>query len=240
MGEANLTPAAIIGMIIGVIFIVAVVGFGVSIIEMFTLVVDEGSINNFNVLTNYIRSMIENKDIFVNNYPAKNLKQGPLPYYLMNGVILAGYNSEERRIHTDCSNEDATRPSQLLGKAGLCLHVEDNANNFDDDPQEPIQCYAFDEEVVFLAPSDDNNEGGFGGSKRQLDIYGETEDYEDLFLYGSECDYSYDLGTTSLYIEKYAREDKIYIYMSEYSKENDNEIAERINRIDKFIKSRTL
>lgn len=235
--EISVTPSAIIGTLIGVFFIVAVVAFGSGIWLSFKPVIDEGSTNSFNVLTNYISSMIENKDIFVNNYPSKDSKQGPLPYYLVNGVILVGYNSEERTIHTDCSNEDAKRPAQLLGKAGLCLHVEDNANNFDEDPQEPIQCYAFEDEIIFLAPSDNNDEGGFGGSKRQLDVYGVTEEYEDLFLYGSECDSTYDLETTKLYIEKYSRNGKIYVYIEEYSEEKKDRIKERIDRIDKFIKS---
>lgn len=238
--EITVTPSAIIGTLVGVFFIIAVVAFGTGIITSFKKVVDEGSINNFNVLTNYISSMLENNDIFVNNYPSKTSKQGPLPYYLMNGVILVGYNSEERKVHTDCSNEDAKRPAQLNGKAGLCLHIEDNANNFDDDPQEPIQCFSYDEEIIFLAPSDDNDEGGFGGSKRQLDVYGQVENYEDLFLYGSECDSTYDLETTKLYIEKYKKDDKIYIYIEEYSEGNDPKIAARIDRIDKFIKSESV
>lgn len=232
--STTITPAAIIGIIIGVLFIIAVVSFGMGIIGLFKPVIDEGSINSFNELSKKIDSLIKDDRVFINNFKA------PLPYYLMNGVILVGYNYNEVKQHTACTGESASRPTQILGKAGLCLHVDDNSNDFDSDPQPPIQCYSFDQKVIFLAPSDGSYKGGFGGESNSKNVYGLQEQYEDLFLYGSECSIGEpNLGATKLYIEKYKKGDVTYIYIDEYdpdNKENQERIKERIDRIDKLIK----
>ena len=226
----DLPPVAIIGLLVGVFLIVGVVAFGMGIVKLFTPVIDEGSINNFNGLVNEIRSILENQDVFVSNF-----KESGRPFYLMDGVILVGYDYDKDKQHAACSDETATKPSQLLNKAGLCLHVEDNANNFDEDKQEPIQCFAFDENIVFLAPSDKEYYGGFGGSEKfAINAYGKQETYEDLFLYGSECDIGEpDLGSTRLYVERFKKGDKVYIYLQEF---DEGSIRERIDRIDKYLK----
>ncbi len=229
----DLPPVAIIGLLIGVFLIVGLVAFGTGIVKLFTPVIDEGSINNFNGLVSEIKSVLENQDAFVSNF-----KDNGRPFYLMDGVILVGYDYNQYRQYTTCSNEYATKPSQLFGKAGLCLHIEDNANNFDYDPQEPIQCYAFDENIIFLAPSDGLRYGGFGGSHKYVNDYGKQEAYEDLFLYGGECDIGEpDLGSTRLYVERFKKDDKVYIYLQEFDEKNKKNISERIDRIDKSIKA---
>lgn len=227
----DLPPVAIIGLLVGVFLILGLVAFGLGVVNLFTPVIDEGSINNFNGLVSEIRSILENQDTFVSNF-----KDNGRPFYLMDGVILVGYDHDKDKQYTTCSKEYATKPAQLLGKAGLCLHVEDNANNFDKDPQVPIQCFAFDENIIFLTPSDGKKYGGFGGIHKYVDIYGKQEAYEDLFLYGSECDAGEpDLGSTRLYVERYQKGDAVYIYLQEF--DDQSNISKRIDRIDKYLKT---
>ena len=214
----DLTPSAIIGIILGVLISLAIVAFALGIIGLLTPVVDEGTVNNFNALTAKIEVLIDDPNPFVSNI------DDPQTFYLMDGVILVGYNSDSGKQHTDCSNEFATKPSQLIGRGGLCLQQEDYGNNFDSGYKTPapIQCYAFDKPVIFLAPKDDSYQGGFGGSESKLTYpFTNGQKYEDLFLYGSECDLGEpDLGPTKLYIEVLDEGEEVYVYINEDSTEN--------------------
>jgi len=226
----DLPPVAIIGLLVGVFLIVGLVVFGMGVVKLFTPVIDEGSINNFNGLVALIKSQIEKTEVCSSNFDS-----GGQPFYLLNGAILVGYNYDDEKQLTSCSKETATKPSNLIGKAGLCLHIEDNANNFDKDPQEPIQCYAFEENIVFLANKDDKTYGGFGGggSRHLHPILGQM--YEDLFLYGGECDIGEpNLGSTRLYVETVKEDNEIYVYISELDKESEKTIKERNDKIKKL------
>ncbi len=225
MAEVNLL--AIIGLIVGVMLTLGVLAFGAAMLGLWKQEADEGSYNNFNGLVMEIKNLIANEDDF-----ASRVRE----FYLKNDLIIVGYNYNKDKQHTDCSDEDAIRPLELLGKPGICLHVEDYWKNFDKDPQEPLKCTSFDEKLIFLAPYDNNDEGGFGGSKVTINAYGKSENYEDLFLYGSECDSTYDLGSTRLYIEKYKKGDEIYIYVNEHSTEEQQKAnLARFERLKKEL-----
>lgn len=224
---------SIIGLIIGVILVIAVLFAGAGFMDLLYPPADEASVNNFNALSSKIRSMVETTTDFKCNLDGK----GAHPFYLMDGVILVGYNYDQEKQHTACSNEFATKPSKYYGKSVICIHEEDYANNFDNDPQEPIQCYPFDEKIIFLAPHDNLYYGGFGGSASK-DTHPLKEGYyEDLFLYGSECDQiDPDLGTTKLYLEVYKQDDEVYVYINEHNKDDTNQVSSNKARCETLSK----
>lgn len=226
----NLTPSAIIGIILGVIISLAVVAIGLGFIGIFDFVVDEGSENNFIGLWANIRAMIDEPEPLVSKI---------LPFYLMDSVIVVGYGYNSAIEVTSCYEEPATKPVALVGKGGLCLHKETNRGyDFDKDegggPDPPIRCLDFEEKVIFLAPSDNSNKGGFAGAVQSVKhpLTGNQE-YESLFLYGSECDLGEpDLGATKLYLEVFKDEGAIYVYMNEHS--TDEQIKANNERLAKL------
>ena len=231
----QMTLTSIIGLIIGVILTIAVIFAGASFMNLLSPSADEASVNNFNALSSKIKSMMESPGDFQCNLAGK----GAHPFYLMDGVILVGYNYDQEKQHTDCSNEFATKPSKYYGQAVICLHEENYVDNFDDDSDTPppIQCYPFDEKIIFLTPHDNLYYGGFGGSISKKTHPLEGGNYEDLFLYGSECDQiDPDLGTTKLYLEVYKKDDEVYVYMSEHNPDNTNQVLKNKERCETLPK----
>lgn len=216
----------IIGLVIGVMLALGIVAFAAGILGWFAPVEDEGSLNNFNNLVLEIKKLIRDKD---------NLDSAVVDFYLKDDAIVVGYDHNKDKQRSDCWDEGATKPVDLFGKAGLCLHLNDNVHDFDDDPRKPVKCEPFDDKIIFLAPYDGDDEGGFGGSKKSVNVYGKQEDYEDLFLYGDECDTTYDLGVTKLYIEKFKKGEEIYIYINEYNEKTEKANRERFARLKKEL-----
>ncbi|MDP4012671.1 MAG: hypothetical protein Q8R00_03655 [Candidatus Nanoarchaeia archaeon] len=225
----NLTPSAIIGIILGVIITLASLAIGMGFMGLFEFVVDEGSVNNFHGLWAAVGALIEKAEPFISNL------ENPRAFYLQDGLILVGYNHNRDLEVTMCTGEPATKPPQLFGKAGLCLHTATKAGgDFDRDQHPPEDCLDFDEKIIFLAPSDDSMQGGFAGAKMSVKhpLTGNQE-YEALFLYGSECDIGEpDLGSTRLYLEVFKGEDAIYVYINEHA--TNEQIKANIERYSKL------
>lgn len=220
--EISLTELMMALLAVAIILIIFYVGFKLSNIFLSNKDYDS-TMASFDLLGERIDSLIEDE-----NYANTNLLYFLDPYY-----ILVGFNFKDPSIQMEtCKKgiifedseslvESRRIISSLCDQACLCVYKNTLGKDFDKDrkgPQMPLKCKSFDKNIVFLAPSNQENfcSVEIGWDPQAYDgYYKDDQSYKFLILKG--------FNTKEIYLDRYEKDDSIFIFFAEY----DGSISER-------------
>ena len=105
----------------------------------------------------------------------------------------------------------------------MCIYKNTNLHDFDEDVQLPLKCKSFGENLVFLAPADQDIfcsiDTGWQPSANP-GYYQQERRHKFLVLYG--------FNTKEIYIDKYEAPDgNIFLYFAQYSDNADDPVYRR-------------
>ena len=218
-GAFEISLSELIGGILAVVIILSLVYVGGKLTGILTSKKDyDSTINSFDVLAQRVKSLIQD--------PA-DFSSSTMLYTIADDYIIVGFNYRDpsKEISTQCTKEniEKNRPKPLCQeKSCLCIYNDKSGEDFSNN-EVPIKCKPFDENIVFLEPLDENDKS-FGGNRNGWDpTYYPNKGYEFLFVYGSYCKGGTDFGIKNLYIEKFKKDDNIFVYISKIGDKEDLE-----------------
>ena len=175
----------------------------------------ESTIRSFEVLGDRIDSLVKDK-----NYANSNLL-----YFLDQNYILIGYNYKDpnKEMEGSIPGELLSEARQKIGSLckGACMCIY-KTNQIRPDST-PLQCKSFDKNIVFLAPSEQNDfssmESGWN-PKAYSGYYQYGENYKFLILGG--------FNTKEIYLDKYQSPDgNIFVFLAVYKNDPNDPIYKR-------------
>jgi len=163
-------------------------------------------------------------------------------FFVSQDTIFVGHDGPVSYNHKTLCTDEIVKNKYCDGQACLCLYEDTNGDDFEDDDNilwgiwgaenEPVmECYTYQNNVRFLAPSDFKKDSYFAGNDRGAgpSHYPAYTQYRDAIIYGDGCDEE-NFDSTRLYIEKFydERNNINYIYFDRYE-------GERIAMLDTRI-----
>lgn len=224
-GQIKISLTELLGAILAVAFIALIVYVGLRLSGILISSKDyRSSAISFELLGERIDKLIDGK-----NYANTNML-----YFLDPNFILVGFNykdpsvpiktCEKGFIFKDAESlvESRRKIGSLCEGACLCLYKDTNGDDFDDEQQLPLDCKSFDENVVFLAPAEQDVFCGseIGWYPKAYKDYYQTGNYKFLIAYG--------FNTKEIYIDRYKSEDdNVFIFIAEYKDDPNDPIYKR-------------
>lgn len=221
-GILGIPVTELIYLIITIGVILLLVTIGVMFYSFFVKDRDyDETVNHFNVLTDTISALIND---------GEEMSYTTLLYFMGENSIVVGFSSGSGQPETSITKENIERPQQCGESACLCIYKNGKFKG-----SLPLKCALFKQQIIFLSTPNAYSSILFQNAGTANAItYKLTPppnyNYAHLVLYGSFVlgygvagigKSTSNFGVKNIYIDKAADKDKLYIFITKDSENND-------------------
>jgi hypothetical protein len=172
----------------------------------------QGTLANLEIIGNKVQELLESNE--------DSIGEQDFPYFIGSNFVLVGFDKvwNDNQIVKEGSffgvgNEKIAKPLDCFLKACLCIYEDTFGRDFNNNPI-PLDCYIFDENIIFLGINGEDSNAGYikaANIKAANEFRGQiiSNTYEYLVIYGNE------LKTAKpFYLHKHKVNDQTYIFIS--------------------------